>query len=473
MKPKKEYKYFTPFWSKTIKEQSDKLFLPTEENLTNDTKTQRSFNKNKWFKSEFYNSKTKCDKIRCSHQKNSGKIKKVVKIRLFCNSTQKEVIRRFMGVYRYFYNRTITYCKNINKKTNKSFYYVDNKDETTKKIVELPKNYYDWYKLGKLLMENQPKWLKDVGLNNHSCRLAIKEALIGIKTNIKKGEKFNMKLKTKKDLIQTILLEKSVFQEKWKTLFAKYKLDDKYVFRNLQMSDNIWKYDFCDSNLSYHKVLNTITLNLTYNDNIKQTKKTKVGALDQGERNFMTLYSDDSVCKLGINCEEKILKVCKEMDIICSRIDNKYYYKNHEKVNVHANRKRNLRKAFHRKIRYVKNLINELHNQIINYLVSHYGKIIISPFETQEMVTKLVSKVARMMNTLQFYKFRTKLQSKCDEYGCNLVVKEESFTTKTCTRCGNIKNNVGGAKVYRCDNCKLVIDRDYGGARNIMLKNNS
>lgn len=471
MKPNVKYKKYSPFWTDDVKERSDKLSLPINENLINDSQQQQEFNKNKWFKSEFYNCEKVGDKIRCKPYKPSGKVNKVIKIKLFCNSTQKEVIRRFAGVYRYFYNRTITYCKNIDKIKKESFYYVDNKDETTKKIVKLPDNYYNWYELKKLLMENQPEWLKDIKFNTHSCKLAIREALIGIKTNIEKGEKFNMKLKTKKDLVQTILIEKPVFQKKWKTLFSTYKIDGKYVFRNLKMSDDIWKYNFCDSSLTYHRILNTITLNLSYKDDVKKTKETKVCSLDTGERTFETLYCEDGVCKLGINCRDKIEKVCKEMDIIRQRIDKGYYYKNHEKVAVNANRKRNLRKAFHRKIKYIKDLINELHNQVIHYLVTHYGKIIISPFETQNMVQKLVSKIARMMNTLQFYKFRTKLQYKCEEYGCILIVEEEDYTTKTCTRCGNIKE-VGSAKVYNCDKCGLIIDRDYAGARNIMLKNN-
>lgn len=180
----------------------------------------------------------------------------------------------------------------------------------------------------------------------------------------------------------------------------------------------------------------------------------------------------NSACKLGINCDKKIGKVCKEVDIIQSRIDKGFYYNGDEKKTVNANRKRNLRKALHRKIQYIKDLRNELHNQVINYLVSNFGKIIITPFKTQEMVQKLSSKVARKMNTLSHYMFRTKLGNKCEELNKTLEIKQEYYTSQTCTICGNIKSDLGYAKIYHCHKCGMTMERDYNGARNIMLRNN-
>ena len=47
-----------------------------------------------------------------------------------------------------------------------------------------------------------------------------------------------------------------------------------------------------------------------------------------------------------------------------------------------------------------------------------------------------------------------------------------AHTTKTCGCCGHIWNNVGGSKVYKCqnENCNYELDRDVHGARNILIK---
>jgi putative transposase len=44
-------------------------------------------------------------------------------------------------------------------------------------------------------------------------------------------------------------------------------------------------------------------------------------------------------------------------------------------------------------------------------------------------------------------------------------------TSKTCGNCGNIKQDLGASKVYKCSECKKKMYRDVNGARNILLKN--
>lgn len=458
-----------PFWNENVEEISKKIFMPTVDLLT---KVNDKFSKGKWFDSEFYKSNKKHhEKIRCIPNSENGDITKNVKIHLKCNAQQKEIFKRFMGVYRYFYNRTIIYAKNINKDTKTSHYYVDNTDEKTKITINVPESKYNWKSLKQELLKNKPSWMNDINFNVHSCQLAMKEALDNIITNCKKGRKFKMNLKTKKDLYQTIRLEKVTISKDCK-LFKNYKNGNEYVFRSIKFSENPLKYNFCDFTITYFKKLNKFIMNLPYEDVRKENKKSKVCAIDPGVNNFVTGFSENEVFKIGISSKTRIEKLCKEVDILQSRMDKKYYYKDNEKININSNRKRNLMKAKHRKLAKIKNLRLELHNQTINYLVSNYSKIIISPFETQEMVSKLHSRTARMMNTLSFYKFRMKLMNKCDEMNNICLVKPEFYTSKTCTRCGYIKDNLGGSKVFNCESCNLTIERDYNGARNIMLKNN-
>ena len=41
----------------------------------------------------------------------------------------------------------------------------------------------------------------------------------------------------------------------------------------------------------------------------------------------------------------------------------------------------------------------------------------------------------------------------------------EPGTSKTCTHCGTWKANLSGM-VYKCNACKVVVDRQFAGARN-------
>ena len=59
---------------------------------------------------------------------------------------------------------------------------------------------------------------------------------------------------------------------------------------------------------------------------------------------------------------------------------------------------------------------------------------------------------------------------KCEQYNRNLIEVNESYTSKTCGRCGKINEKLGGNKKFKCNECKLECDRDYNGARNILLR---
>ena len=77
----------------------------------------------------------------------------------------------------------------------------------------------------------------------------------------------------------------------------------------------------------------------------------------------------------------------------------------------------------------------------------------------------------RLLGVFQFYKFKQRLIEKCKNTGTQLMLVDESYTSKTCTNCGWLHSKLGSNKVFVCKECKLTIDRDVNGARNICLKN--
>ena len=97
--------------------------------------------------------------------------------------------------------------------------------------------------------------------------------------------------------------------------------------------------------------------------------------------------------------------------------------------------------------------------------------IIIPPLNIEEMANKYNSKLARSLYNLSNGRFMKKLGNKCKEYDIELVTRPEYYTSKTCTKCGNIKHNLFNADIYKCKLCDLKIDRDTNGARNILLRN--
>ncbi len=83
---------------------------------------------------------------------------------------------------------------------------------------------------------------------------------------------------------------------------------------------------------------------------------------------------------------------------------------------------------------------------------------------------RLTTKTARAMVTLSHYKFKQTLKHQAAKHGCIVVDVTEEYTSKTCSKCGQIHKKLGGNKRFTCPSCGHKLDRDLNGAFNILLK---
>jgi putative transposase len=76
----------------------------------------------------------------------------------------------------------------------------------------------------------------------------------------------------------------------------------------------------------------------------------------------------------------------------------------------------------------------------------------------------------RDIYSLSHCKFRERLLYRAKVTpGTTVILCKESFTTKTCGKCGKL-TDVGINKVYSCMHCEYKADRDVHGARNIFIR---
>ena len=85
-------------------------------------------------------------------------------------------------------------------------------------------------------------------------------------------------------------------------------------------------------------------------------------------------------------------------------------------------------------------------------------------------MSKLKSKVCRKMMTWSHDAFQRRLLDRAQHFGCKVFIVNESFTSKTCGKCGALNESLGSSKVFRCPSCNVTMDRDVNGARNVLLR---
>jgi putative transposase len=189
----------------------------------------------------------------------------------------------------------------------------------------------------------------------------------------------------------------------------------------------------------------------------------KVIALDPGVRTFLTGYDGESIFELGKGDIGRIQRLCSHLDFLMRKA-----------AKACRKQMRRMYKAASRIRIRVRNLIDECHKQIDNYLTIQYKVIFLPTFETSQMVVKstrkLNTKTARAMLTWASYRFKTFLKSLAQRRGVIVVDVNESYTSKTCTACGFVHEKLGGSKIFKCPNCGHKHDRDWDGARNILIR---
>jgi putative transposase len=77
--------------------------------------------------------------------------------------------------------------------------------------------------------------------------------------------------------------------------------------------------------------------------------------------------------------------------------------------------------------------------------------------------------LAQAIADVGMYEFRRQMSYKGEWYGCEVLFADRFYpSSKRCSRCGNVKAEFDlSERVYECEVCHLIIDRDLNAALNL------
>jgi putative transposase len=453
-------KVLKPFWNERCQENSNWSWLPTETDYADLGLNSSSGS----FKSMVSNSLCSIERVPNPQMTNlpmtysplfmCTPVEKWVdedircrKIRLYPTLEQKMMFKKWIGTCRYVYNRALAGTKNGEKM---NFQSLRNKYVTARfgndKDMKIRNPIVEDWEL------ETPKEIRAGAVDD-----LVKAFSVAI-TNLRKHNisRFDMQYRKKKRESSIVIPSSAIKVINGKLFFypktcrkpiavSKDKAFPSMTFQHdcrLKNDNGIW------SIYIPHEVKPTVSI-----------PKREVCALDPGTRKFQTIYGEDAVIKIGIR-KDRVKKLQARMDLLQSLRGRKLIRK------CHFTQKMS-------KIQFkMKNMVDDLHYQTIQFLTTTYKLVFIPKFENQELVRVNRSKQFRRdIFSLRHYTFRQRLIAKAKLHNyCFVEECTEEYTSKTCTRCGNLKYDLGSNEMYNCSKCGLRIDRDINGARNIFIK---
>lgn len=437
---------------------------------------------------------------------------KAIKIRIKTNESQNKIFNKWFDTSNFIYNKTVEAIKN---NSNVSQDFLRNKIITedtktthpeyiklTKEIEDIKKELKQFEKeknqekieefKEKIKLKNINKrefakslpsehnelseWEKETPKEiRASSLMSVFDARKSAITNLRNGNitHFKMSFRKKKDN-NYISLQKNLIQiikkgNKYLIKIAPYILGENMYFVIGKKSakdilkNNIQINNDCKMIRQNGKFSIIIPEEIQKVPNEMTPESIRYCGVDAGVRTFMTTFGNTGICEYNFKLslltklDDKI-KILKNKQITNPRPRQ---FKNQKRIRKQAFNKRELKKT---------NYVNELHWKTIKHLLKNNDVIFYGDIKSHSIVKnkEFQNTLNRNMNNLKFYKFKERLLFKANCENKRVYVVNESYTTKTCSKCGEL-NDVGDSKIFHCKKCDFCTGRDINSPKCILM----
>lgn len=193
----------------------------------------------------------------------------------------------------------------------------------------------------------------------------------------------------------------------------------------------------------------------------------EVIGIDLGIKN--TIYTSNGIQKSNINHTRKVVNLTKRKMRLQRKVSRKYELNKQGDKYIKTKNIKRLEKQIRLIDRNLHNIRENYNQTITNEVIRQLpARIMLEDLKVQNMMKN--KHLARAIQEQQFYRIRQLLVEKALN---TMTVKVGIIPTKypsskKCSRCGAVKKVLKlSERVYICDNCGLMIDRDFNASLNI------
>ena len=196
----------------------------------------------------------------------------------------------------------------------------------------------------------------------------------------------------------------------------------------------------------------------------KKLIKSKIKAgLDLGIKKLLTVYLNNGEDKIiGRN---RFYKQWKYLTDLISEEKSRLSLQNKKTSNK-------LKRMYRKRSKFQNNLYNNLVAKMFRFLIKNkVSYLAIGDIKNIRDSGSKGKKVNQMINNYwSFGLLLKKIENKAEEFGIEITLETEEYTSRTCPLCFNNEKSNCKDRIFICSDCGFVEHRDVVGARNILTK---
>lgn len=381
------------------------------------------------------------------------------KIRLKPTTEQEILFRKSAGVSRWAYNFFLGENERIYRE------YIDNGKVGKKSISEGDVRKY----INNILKPTTHSWLKEVGSN--VMKQSVKDASLALQRYFKglSGKpKFKSKHKDRPSFYvnyESLSRKQGGFQGekigfvKTSEALPKLNKNEKYSNPRITFDGKYWY-------LSVGYEVQESTVELT-DESLGIDLGVKDLAICSNGKVYKNINKTQRVKKLEKKLKREQRKLSRKIEnnIQSYKSNRNPIYKRPLKECQNIQKQNRLIRNIHRKLANIRQ--NHLHQTTTEIVKTKPSRIVMESLNVSGMMkNKHLSKAIQQQ---KFYEFKRQIEYKSKLNGIEFIQVDKFYpSSKTCSCCGNIKKDLKlSDRMYKCDVCGLVIDRDYNASINL------
>ena len=370
------------------------------------------------------------------------------KIRIFPTKEQERKLWQHIGACRFIWN-----------------YMLNDQEERYKNGDTCVTAYNLMRRLKPLKNDGEHDWLYEV--SNRSLQKVCNDLAYAYKRYFKglaKHPKFKSKKKTKPAYpisADYFYFKDDKFLNIEKVGKVKYKTDFQFDF-------GLDTKKYKNARVSYKNGKWFVSFAVAFESQERELSDVSMG-IDLGVKDLAIVeFNGEQITFHNINKSKKVRLLEKESRRLQRSISRKYEQNKQGNTFIETNNimkeKAKLRKIYARLTNIRENYIH----QITNSLVSMAPKRVV--METLSISGMMKNRhLSKAVGDQNLFKFIRWMKYKCEWNGIEFVQADRFFpSSKLCSNCGCVKHDLKlKDRVYVCDDCGFVIDRDYNAAINL------